>query len=167
VTLCWDTFVPRLARNLEPYDDISSLIDSIKLDESFSRHSRKVERLAGLEVKRVALQKQFSDWVAGVDSRDKRDFCLVRLFGLLLMFEINQIYEFWYGTPQDFPFEDCEEELQQLEGAPADPDFQKVVGEVRAYIKMFHPGGPAVGGAVDEGFGSERLDRGSHDGSSI
>ena len=166
VTLCWDTFVPRLARNLEPYDDISSLIDSVKLDESFSRHSRKVERLAGLEAKRAALQKQFSDWVAGVDWRDKRDFCLIRLFSLLLMFEINQIYEFWYGTPQKFPFEDCEEELLQLEGAPADPDFQKVAGEVRAYTKMFYPGGPEAEG-VDEGSDLEGFDRGSHDDSSI
>ncbi|HEX2641864.1 MAG TPA: hypothetical protein VHU81_02650, partial [Thermoanaerobaculia bacterium] len=88
VALCWNAFVSRLTRNMDPYEDLSSVVDSIKLDESYSRHLDKVRRLPNLEAKRVALQQKFRGWVDGVHPRDERDFCVIRLFGLLLHFEI-------------------------------------------------------------------------------
>jgi hypothetical protein len=137
VALCWNTFVPRLTRNLDPYEDLSSVVDSIKLDESYSRHRGKVERLPNLEAKRVVLQQKFHGWIDDVHPRDKRDFCLVRLFRLLLDFEINQIYEFWYGAPQDFPFEECEKELKSLKNGSPDPEFESIVSAIESYSQAF------------------------------
>lgn len=147
VALCWNTFVSRLTRNLDPYEDLSSVVDSIKLDESYSRHLGKVKRLPNLEAKRVALQQKFRGWVDGVHPRDERDFCLIRLFGLLLHFEINQIYEFWYGAPQDFPHAECEEELRGLKNGAPDPELESLVREIESYRQTFRTATSSASGS--------------------
>ncbi|HEX2643311.1 MAG TPA: hypothetical protein VHU81_09980, partial [Thermoanaerobaculia bacterium] len=48
------------------------------------------------------------------------------------------IYEFWYDTPQEFPFKEYEEELKGLKDGAPDPELESVVSAVESYSQTFH-----------------------------
>ena len=142
VTDCWNEFQGKALEWLEPYEQLSLLLDIMSPDESFSRYRRKIQR-RGLEAEGTKLQGKFQAWRVAA----RPDFDLLFLLCGLLDFEVNRIYKFWYGSLPEFP--DCGEVLTRLEqGQP------ELVEAVRKYAKNFpkdSPQGVGDGGGAAAG----------------
>jgi hypothetical protein len=126
LTDLWDRFRDSAVARLSPYESLSTLLDTMSANESFSRYRRKIAK-AGLSNQFGKMRKAFEDW-----SKTPTDFDLLFLLFRLLGFEVNRIYTFWYGSPPEFP--DCAALLENLQASH--PDLVQRVRDYReAYAK--------------------------------
>lgn len=116
----WNRFRSLAVKRLTPYEDLSALLDVMSANETFSRYRRKLAK-ADLTNQFGEMLNAFKYW-----SKAPADFDLLFLLSLLLGFEVNRIYKFWYGSSPEFP--DCEALLQSLQENHAD-----LVQRVREY----------------------------------
>jgi hypothetical protein len=99
-----------------PYEDVSTLLDAMGTQESYStwrsklragggarRSQRDVWPPPGVQLRAIAtrLKVQFQDWL--IDPERAWAFDVLTLAGKLLIYEINKLYEYWYEEEQVFP----------------------------------------------------------------
>ncbi len=119
IILCFDTFRSRLYEHLSPDPaTLSAVLDHIKPDDSLSTFQATFLRPENAPLKAMLqdLGKNLVTW-AKVRSQD---FELLFLYAVLLDFEVNRIYFFWYGNKEPFPFDKQRERLVKIFG----PDGQ-------------------------------------------
>lgn len=101
---------------------LSSLLDGLDTDESFSSFHTKLGKPLGARRKLKDLQERFRIWATGPY---QNDLDLLSLFHRLLHFEVNRVYDFWYGKPQESPRTELQESWNALQQAlPQRPDRQ-------------------------------------------
>jgi hypothetical protein len=128
VASCWDAFWDRMRIELHPYEDVSALLDAMGPNESTSSHKEKM-KAAGLEDKVQEVEDRFARWAKGSKAKD---FSLLLLFSVLLEFELNRIYKFWYGSEPTFPTRAFAELLSDLRS-----DFPGLSAAVETYVAKF------------------------------
>ncbi len=122
VVTCWNSFRTDFRLYLLPHEDFSSVVDAVDPRDSLSSFTGK---LYDVRLSRVLSQQEerFKEWALGDQACRIK---LIALFRILLLFEINRIYDFWYGKPGDFPFEDCIGILRQAGKSDAFPEVINV-----------------------------------------
>jgi hypothetical protein len=128
---CWNRVIDQVLEHLQPYEELSSILDVMKADETFSHYGKKIRSL--LSDKAETLEANFWTWATGPKTCD---FEVLFLLEVLLTFEINRIYKFWYGSDPPFPFEKCEKALRRLEAGGGEDELAT---RIRAYARKFPP----------------------------
>jgi hypothetical protein len=102
-----DDFREDLRQCFFPYERFSAAVDSIDRRDSLSTYSARLKEKPDLEKNVRELEKQFQQW-------DSTGVYALFLAGVVLDFEFNRIYSFWYGAEEKFPLEKCEEQLRSF-----------------------------------------------------
>lgn len=108
---CQRLFIGRLFRRISRVDRLSALIDVVTPKETISTYRVKLRtEHAPLAAHDSELGGDIATWV-----RDHpTDFELLELLRSLMKFEVNRIYEFWYGDPPAFPAGECRRALESF-----------------------------------------------------
>jgi hypothetical protein len=129
---CWDVFRDTLLERIKPYETVSRVLDVMSPNETYSKFLRKRERLTEIAKAAGSVEKQYRNWV---QEEKERDFVPLFLLRELLLYEINRIYEFWYGKPPEFKADRCRELLKKLEDTGGEAG--KLAEGVRKHYQEF------------------------------
>jgi hypothetical protein len=112
IARCWDLFLESLYEAFDPYEGFSSVVDTVKPQDSVSSFAARARASSELQAKVSALEVPFAAWV---DKSEQPCSALV-LASVLLEFEINRINQFWYGEgyEEHFPLSDAVPLLAKL-----------------------------------------------------
>jgi hypothetical protein len=145
VNRLWYEFIKRLLREMSTGKEsdpdaaranMGRLVDLLKPADTLSTFEARMSNAAvELSALREALQGRFGEWSKGPR---KVDFEILALFRELLWFEVNRIYDFWYGRPVEFPTEAFKESLSKVEAdLPQQQDGQTLgilLKQLSAYL---------------------------------
>lgn len=151
----WDLFLERVLDGLteaQPGGDsvkirseLSALLDLLNPEESFSSFQKKIGETLGAGRRSKALQQRFATWATASPT----DFDLLCLYRETLRFEVNRVYDFWYGKPQEFPPKAYEESREALKKAlPQRPDrerVERILDRLDFYLAEVAPKRPGSG----------------------
>lgn len=119
-----------LCSNLIEAEDLNRLVESLEPTETLASYLRRIQQAADTPAfgrsrsqpgsqplaKIEDVEKKLKRWLT--DDHAEWWLQLMDLGSIVLLFEINRIYEFWYEKPADFPTQDLKLITEKLDKPP-------------------------------------------------
>lgn len=134
VAYAWKVFQNRALERLTPYS-VARCLDAIDVRESRATFDGRFKGTSATALELTSLEQRVAGWLA----REQEDTLrfdyqgpLLETMFVTLSFELNRLFEGWYGSAEEFPVD----KLRNLRNILHDQDEEDLCGAIDAYIKQ-------------------------------